>query len=74
MKQNNTNLCYFIINTIKTLVPNVQFCNTIMSYIEKAFSEYKLGEIKSEELSEHFCQNKQMFMKQVKNGVSGGND
>ena len=74
MKQNNTNLCYFIINTIKTLVPNVQFCNTIMSYIEKAFSEYKLGEIKSEELSEHFCQNKHMFLKQVKNCVSGGND
>lgn len=57
MKQNNTNLCYFIIQTIKTLVPSVKFDSTKMSHIEKAFNDYKLGDIKSDKLNEHFCRN-----------------
>ena len=74
MKQNNTNLCYFIIKTIQTLVPSVKFCSAKMSFIEKAFNEYKLGEIKSDKLSDHFCRNQNINTYCDENRDTYGND
>ena len=55
MKLNNSKLCYFVVNTIKTLVPSVKFSVSKMKLIQEAFSNYQLGEIKLENLKNHFC-------------------
>ena len=74
MKQNNMNLCYFIIKTIQTLVPSVKFSSTKMSIIKKAFNEYKLGEINSDKLNDHFCHNQNINTYSDENRDTYGND
>jgi hypothetical protein len=45
LKINNLKLCYFVVDTIKTLVPSVKFTAPKMKIIREAFSNYQLGEI-----------------------------
>jgi hypothetical protein len=52
---NNLKLCYFVVDTIKTLVPNVKFTAPKMKIIQEAFSNYQLGEIQLDNLKNHFC-------------------
>ena len=45
LKINNLELCYFVVDTVKTLVPSVKFTASKMKIIQEAFSNYQLGEI-----------------------------
>jgi hypothetical protein len=55
LKINNLKLCYFVVDTIKTLVPSVKFTAPKMKIIREAFSNYQLGEIQLDNLKNHFC-------------------
>jgi hypothetical protein len=76
MKLNNSNLCYFVMNTIKTLVPSVKFSVSKMKVIQEAFSNYQLGEIKLENLKNHFCADDNYLVNKSlnKNDESGENE
>ena len=43
MQQNNLKLCYFVVDTIKALVPTVKFTTSKMKITQEAFSNHLLG-------------------------------
>ena len=45
-----------------------------MSIIKKAFNEYKLGEINSDKLNDHFCHNQNINTYSDENRDTYGND
>jgi hypothetical protein len=55
LKLNNMKLCYFVIDTIKTLMPSVKFSVNKMKLIQETFSRHQLGNINVNNLTEHYC-------------------
>ena len=65
MSINNQKLCYFVIDTIKLLVPSVKFSETKLKCIEKAFSSHQLGYVNGKNLIDNYCpQNKRNTSRQ----------
>jgi hypothetical protein len=71
LKMNNIKLCYFVVNTVKTLVPGVKFNANKMKIIQEAFSNYQLGEIKLDNLKNHFCPTPRDLVNTSVNGQFG---
>jgi hypothetical protein len=57
LKRNNIKFCYFVIDTIKSLVPSVSFSKSKMEYISAAFSHHELGNVQVEHLNKYFLKN-----------------
>lgn len=55
LKLNNMKLCYFVIDTIKTLMPSVKFSVNKMKLIQETYSRHQLGNINVNNLTEHYC-------------------
>jgi hypothetical protein len=57
MQQNNLKLCYFVVDTIKALVPAVRFTTSKMKIIQEAFISHQLGDIQIDNLKNYYCRN-----------------
>jgi hypothetical protein len=57
MQQNNLKLCYFVVDTIKALVPAVKFTIRKMKIIQKAFINRQLGDIQIDNLKNYYRRN-----------------
>jgi hypothetical protein len=54
MKRNNLKLCYFIIDTVRTFVPNVKFSEEKINIIKNSFEQHQLGKIESNHLNHYY--------------------
>ena len=55
IKTNNLKLVYFVIDSIKALVPKIQFSKSNLRIIQDSFSQHQLGKIEIDRLTSYYC-------------------
>ena len=71
MKMNNMKLCYFVIDTIKTLIPTVKFSKEKIESIATTFKNHELGNIQAVDMFRYYCTDKS---RQTSASVDGSDD